>query len=61
MSTENKGLDISVKSFVTAIIIIFVLMTGTYLLTFLIPGGAYSRTTYINGNTVIDIQSSDGG
>ncbi|MBR4027372.1 MAG: YfcC family protein [Lachnospiraceae bacterium] len=40
--TENAkdgGLSISAKSFITAIIVIFVLMILTYGLTFLIPGG----------------------
>ena len=36
---KNKGLNISVKSFVTAIVILFVLMVLTYGLTCLIPGG----------------------
>lgn len=62
---QKKGLDISAKSFITAIIIIFVLMAVTYLLTFLIPGGAYARTTDASGNTVIDtvagFQSVKGG
>lgn len=38
-NTENSGLNISVKSFITAIVVIFLLMTATYGLTFLIPGG----------------------
>ncbi|MBE7004270.1 MAG: YfcC family protein [Ruminococcaceae bacterium] len=54
MGRENKGLDISAKSFVTAIAIIFVLMLATYILTFLIPGGEYARILDENGNTVID-------
>ncbi len=36
---ENAGINISVKSFITAIIVILVLMILTYGLTFLIPGG----------------------
>lgn len=36
---ENTGINISVKSFITAIIVIFVLMVLIYGLTFLIPGG----------------------
>lgn len=36
---ENTGLNISVKSFITAIVVIFVLMVLTYGLTFVIPGG----------------------
>lgn len=37
--SENAGINISVKSFITAIIVIFVLMVLTYGLTFVIPGG----------------------
>lgn len=36
---ENTGLNISAKSFITAIIVIFILMVLTYGLTFIIPGG----------------------
>ena len=54
MKQENKGLNIGARSFIVAIVIIFVLMLLTYLLTFLIPGGEYLRTTDENGNTVID-------
>lgn len=36
---EKRGLNISAKSFVTATIIIFILMILTYILTFIIPGG----------------------
>ena len=54
MEKENKGLNIGVKSFVTAILIIFVLMAATYLLTILIPGGEYARIPDENGNSVID-------
>lgn len=39
MKEEKKGLNISTKSFLTAIVVIFVLMLLTYGLTFLIPGG----------------------
>ncbi len=39
MNNENKGLNISTRSFVVAIVIIFLLMLATYLLTFVIPGG----------------------
>lgn len=54
MTTEKKGLNISTKSFITAIAVIFVLMCLTYILTFMIPGGEYSRTLDAAGNTVID-------
>lgn len=36
---QKKGLNISAKSFITAIAVLFVLMTLTYILTFLVPGG----------------------
>lgn len=38
-TTEKKGLNISIKSFITAILVIFVLMVLTYALTFVVPGG----------------------
>ena len=62
---ENNGLSISVKSFVTAITVIALLMAGTYLLTFLIPGGSYTRVLDEAGNLVIDATADfvpmDGG
>ena len=39
MGNEKKGLNISVKSFISAIAVIFVLMVLTYGLTFVVPGG----------------------
>ena len=39
MSEEKKGLNVGVKSFLTAIIVIFIMMVGTYGLTFIVPGG----------------------
>lgn len=54
---EKKGLNISTKSFITAILVIFVLMIFTYILTFLIPGGEYARITDEAGNTVIDTEA----
>ncbi|MBE6968714.1 MAG: YfcC family protein [Ruminococcaceae bacterium] len=50
---EKKGLSVSVRSFVTAIIVIFVLMIAAYVLTLVIPGGAYVRTADANGNMII--------
>lgn len=38
-ATEKKGLNLSVKSFVTAIVVLFVLMIMTYVLTFIVPNG----------------------
>lgn len=51
---ENKGLSISVRSFIMAIAVIFVLMVSAYVLTFLVPGGAYARTLDAGGNLIID-------
>lgn len=55
--TKQKGLSISVKSFLTAIIVIFTLMTVSYVLTLVIPGGSYGRILDENGNWVIDTQA----
>lgn len=35
---ESKGLNVSVRSFLTAILVIFLLMVLCYILTFIIPG-----------------------
>ena len=51
---QEKGLSISVRSFLTAIIVIFILMAASYLLTFLVPGGTYARISDGNGNMIID-------
>ena len=63
--TENKGLNVSVKSFLGAILVILVLMIGTYLLTYIIPSGEYARIIDEAGNTVIVSTNSfryiDGG
>lgn len=65
MNDEKKGLNISTKSFVTAIVVIFVLMVLTFGLTFVIPGGEYARTVDETGNTIIDtaagFQQTEGG
>lgn len=51
---EKKGLNISAKSFVTAILVLLVLMIFTYILTLVIPGGQYQRVVDSSGNTQID-------
>lgn len=51
---EKKGLNISVKSFVAAILVLLVLMVLTYGLTFLIPGGEYQRVMDTSGNVQLD-------
>ncbi len=61
---EKGGLNINVKSFITAIIVIFALMVGTYILTMVIPGGEYAYALDPNGNTIIDVNgysSVEGG
>ncbi len=64
-SNEKKGLNISVKSFITAIAVIFALMIVAYILTMVIPGGSYARIEDENGNLIIDTVSGfsavDGG
>ncbi|MBE6903167.1 MAG: YfcC family protein [Ruminococcaceae bacterium] len=57
-SQKEKGLNISIKSFITAIVVIFILMVATYILTFIVPGGEYQRITDSNGNLIIDTNGS---
>ncbi len=63
--SDKKGLNISVKSFITAIIVIFALMVIAYILTLVIPGGVYTRMDDGSGNMIIDTTSefshADGG
>ena len=56
-SGKGGGLDISVRSFITAIAVIFALMILSYVLTFLIPAGEYARTVNEAGQTVIDTEA----
>ena len=56
-TNQKKGLDISAASFITAMIIIFALMCGTYALTFVVPSGEYARIVDANGDTVLDTAS----
>ena len=51
---EKKGLDVSARSFITAIIVLLVLMAVTFGLTMVIPGGEYARIPDANGNMIID-------
>ncbi len=58
MSTTQKGgLQIGVRSFLTAIAVIFVLMVGAYVLTLTVPGGEYARAADASGNLVIDTEA----
>ena len=55
---KNKvSIDISAKSFLTAIAVIFGLMVLSYVLTFIIPSGEYARTLDEAGNTIIDTEA----
>lgn len=64
-SNSKKGLNISARSFITAIAVIFVLMAASYILTLVIPGGVYARIPDENGNLIIDTAAGfsfvDGG
>ena len=52
--TKKKGMNISTRSFITAIAVIFVLMVIAYVLTIVVPGGAYARTEDAAGNLIVD-------
>ena len=55
MSNKEKGgLNIGVKSFITAIAVILVLMIISYILTLVVPGGSYARVEGEDGNLIID-------
>ena len=54
---KEKGLNIGVRSFVTAILVIFALMIVTYILTLVLPAGSYPRIEDANGNMVVDTES----
>jgi len=54
VAEKKKGLNISVRSFITAIVVIFALMVASYILTLVIPGGSYARIPDANGNLVLD-------
>ena len=44
MKNGKVSIDISVRSFITAVAVIFGLMVLSYILTFIIPSGEYART-----------------
>lgn len=58
MGQEKKSskLNVTTRSFLTAIAVVFVLMVLTYVLTLVIPGGEYARITDAEGNSVIDAE-----
>ena len=55
-NSKQKGLGIGVKSFITAIVVIFILMVATYVITLVVPSGVYPRIEDANGNIVIDTE-----
>lgn len=55
MNTSDKKMSISVRSFVTAIVVIFVLMIAAYILTLVIPGGSYARVDDGSGHLIVDV------
>lgn len=61
----NKNANATTKAFITAILIIAVLMVLTYILTLIVPGGEYERIIDSDGNTLISPESNfshvDGG
>ena len=57
MEKRKNSLNISAKSFLAAIGIIFLLMVATYALTFLVPGGEYARTMDEAGHTIINTEA----
>lgn len=54
---QKQSLNISVKSFITALTVIFVLMVASYVLTLIIPGGKYARIPDASGNMIIDTEN----
>ena len=54
---NDKTLNVSTKSFLTAILVIFVLMVAAFVLTLTVPGGEYARIPDANGNLIIDTQA----
>ena len=63
--SEKKGLNISVKSFITALLVIFALMVAAYVLSLVVPSGEYARIPDAEGNMIIDTENGfsyiDGG
>ena len=58
---KKEGLNVGVKSFISAILVIFGLMVVSYILTFLIPGGTYARLPDGTIDTAAGFTAVDGG
>ncbi len=65
MEKKKVSIDISVRSFITAVAVIFGLMVLSYILTLIVPSGEYARIIDEAGNTLIDTEAGyspvDGG
>lgn len=57
MQNSKKGLNISARSFIIAIAVIFCLMVLTYALTFLVPSGEFARIPDANGHLIVDTEA----
>ena len=56
-TSAKKGLNISARSFIIALAVIFALMILAYLITLVIPGGEYARIADESGNMIVDTSS----
>ncbi len=54
-SSQNNNSSISVRSFLISLLVIFVLMAASYVLTLIIPAGIYARITDESGRQLIDV------
>lgn len=52
---KNTGLDINVKTFLTSLAVVALLMIVAYVATFFVPAGEYARYIDEAGNTLIDL------
>ena len=51
---NNKIIDINKKSFFSIVLILFVLMIFSIIITYIIPKGMFETIIDANGNTIID-------
>ena len=54
-SSSKSNMNIGTRSFLTAIVVIFVLMIAAYVLTLVIPGGSYARVDDGSGHMIVDV------
>lgn len=50
----NSGLDVNVKTFITSLVVVALLMIAAYIATFIIPSGSFERYLDSYGNTLIN-------